>query len=105
MEYISVDDLHNRIQNLGPDELILDVRTPEEFQAGHIRGAQNTPHGEVVGITDNLKQYKTVYVHCKMGGRAKMATQALQENGLNNIVCVGDGGMERWTEMGWVLEK
>jgi rhodanese-related sulfurtransferase len=105
MEYISVDDLHNRIQNLGPDELILDVRTPEEFQAGHIRGAQNTPHGEVVGITDSLKQYKTVYVHCKMGGRAKMATQALQENGLNNIVCVGDGGMERWTEMGWVLEK
>ena len=105
MEYISVDDLHNRIQNLGPDELILDVRTPEEFQAGHIRGAQNTPHGEVVGITDSLKQYKTVYVHCKMGGRAKMATQGRQENGLNNIVCVGDGGMERWTEMGWVLEK
>ena len=105
MEYISVDDLYNQIQSLGPDDLILDVRTPEEFQAGHIRGAQNTPHEEVVGITDNLKQYKTVYVHCKMGGRAKMATQALQENGLNNIVCVGDGGMERWTEMGWVLEK
>ncbi len=35
-----------------------------------------------------------------MGGRAKMAIQALQENGLNNIVCVGDGGIKRWIEMG-----
>ena len=105
MENISVDDLHNRIQSLGPDDLILDVRTPEEFQAGHIHGAQNIPHEEVVSIAENLKQYKTVYVHCKMGGRAKMAAQALQESGLKNIVCVGDGGMERWAKMGWALEK
>ena len=105
MECISVDELYNRIQNLGLDDIILDVRTPEEFQSGHIRGAHNTPHEEVVSIANNLKQYKTVYVHCKMGGRAKIAAQALQETGLNNIVCVGDGGMERWIEMGWALEK
>ena len=105
MEHISIDDLHNRIQGLGPDDLILDVRTPEEFQAGHIEGAQNTPHEEVLRTADNLKQYKTVYVHCKMGGRAKMAAQALEETGLSNIVCVGAGGMERWIEMGWALGK
>jgi len=105
MEYISVDELHNRFQDLESDDLILDVRTPEEFRGGHIPGAQNNPHEEAGGIVDNLMQYKTVYVHCKMGGRAKMAAQVLQEIGLDNIVCVGDGGMERWTEMGWVLEK
>jgi len=105
MEHISIDDLHNRTQNLGPNDLILDVRTPEEFQGGHIHEAQNTPHEEVISVVDNLRQHKKVYVHCKMGGRARMAAQALQEAGLNNIVCVGDGGMERWTEMGWPLEK
>ena len=105
MECISIDELHNRIQNLGLDDIILDVRTPEEFQSGHIRGARNTPHEGVVSIANNLKQYKTVYVHCKMGGRAKIAAQALQGTGLNNIVCVGDGGIERWTKMGWALEK
>ena len=63
MEHISVDDLYNRIQNLGPDDLILDVRTPEEFQAGYIHGAQNTPHDEVASIADTLKQYKTIYIH------------------------------------------
>ncbi len=105
MEHISIDDLHNRIQDLGSDDLILDVRTPSEFQAGHIEGAQNTPHEEVLRIADNLKQYKTVYVHCKMGGRAKMAAQELEGTGLSNVVCVGDGGIERWIEMGWVLKK
>ena len=105
MEYISVDELHNRFQDLESDDLILDVRTPEEFRGGHIPGAQNTPHEEVASMAHNLKQFKTVYVHCKMGGRAKIAAQALQRSGLNNIVCVGDGGIERWAEMGWALEK
>ena len=105
MEYISIDDLHNRIQGLGPDDLILDVRTPSEFQAGHIEGAQNTPHEEVPRIADNLKQYKTVYVHCKMGGRATKAAEALQGAGLENIVCVSDGGMQRWKDMGWPVAK
>ncbi len=105
MEFISIDELHSRIPSLGPDDLILDVRTPEEFQAEHIHGAQNAPHDEVVSIADTLKRYKTIYIHCKMGGRAKVAAQALQRAGLNNIVCVGGGGMERWTEMGWALGK
>jgi rhodanese-related sulfurtransferase len=105
MEYISIDELHDQLQNLGPNDLIIDVRTPEEFQAGHIHEAQNTPHEEVLSVADRLKQYRTVYIHCKMGGRAKMAAQALQEYGVNNVVCVGDGGIERWTKMGWALEK
>jgi|TARA_Y100000294_G_C8505915_1_gene316706 rhodanese-related sulfurtransferase len=105
MEYISIDELYNRIQSLGPDDLILDVRTPEEFKTSHIHGAQNTPHEAVGSIVGDLRKYKTVYVHCKMGGRAKIAAHALQETGLNNIVCVGDGGMERWAKMGWALEK
>jgi rhodanese-related sulfurtransferase len=105
MEQISVDELHDRTQNLSSEDLVLDVRTPEEFSAGHIEGAQNTPHEEVATEADGLKKYKTVYVHCKMGGRAKMAAQALQGAGLENIVCVSDGGMQRWEAMGWPLVK
>ena len=104
MENISIDELHNRIENLNDQQLILDVRSPEEFNEGHIAGAQNTPQEEVGGIVEDLKKYETVYVHCKMGGRAKMAAGVLSGAGLNNIVCVGDGGMHRWNEMGWPLE-
>ena len=75
MENISVDQLHDRFQNLEQNDLILDVRSQEEFDEGHIKGAMNTNHEEVASIANELKQYQTVYVHCKMGGRAQMAAQ------------------------------
>ena len=105
MEHISADELYKRTQSIGPEDLILDVRSTEEFNSGHIEGAQNTSHEEVSEEVENLKQYKTVYVHCKMGGRAKIASQALEGAGLDNIVCVSNGGMQRWEDMGWPIVK
>ena len=105
MEHISADELHNRVENLSSEDLILDVRTASEFYSGHIDGAQNTPHEEVAKEAEVLKKYKTVYVHCKMGGRAKVAAEKLEGAGLDNIVCVSDGGMQRWEDMGWPLVK
>ncbi len=105
MEIISIDELHDKVQDMGQNDLILDVRTPEEYSAGHIEGAQNTPHEEVSSVADDLQSYDNVYVHCKMGGRAKKAAEILIKEGLDNIVCVGNGGMERWTQMGWPIEK
>ena len=105
MEHISADELHDRTENLSSEDLILDVRSPSEFNDGHIEGAQNTPHEEVANEVEDLKKYKMVYVHCKMGGRAKVAAEALQGAGLENIVCVSDGGIQRWNDMGWPLVK
>ncbi|MEC7641478.1 MAG: rhodanese-like domain-containing protein [Nitrospinota bacterium] len=105
MDNISVDEFHDRVENLGSNDLILDVRSPGEFNEGHIKGAMNTNHEEVASIVDEIKQYQTVYVHCKMGGRAQMAAQILRDAGLSNIVCVKDGGMQRWQQQGWPIEK
>ncbi len=105
MEIISIDELHEAVENMGDNNLILDVRSAEEYSAGHIKGSQNTPHEEVSGISSDLDGYNKVYVQCKMGGRAKIASEALINSGLNNIVCVGNGGMERWMEMGWPVQQ
>ena len=104
MEIISIDELHDKINDLGKNDLILDVRSPGEFESGHIKGARNQDHESVTEISDELKGHSKVYVHCKMGGRAKMASEALENAGLTNIVCVGNGGMERWSLMGWPVE-
>ena len=104
MDKISIDKLHDLISDLGEDELVLDVRTPAEFSGGHIIGARNQDHESVDSISDDLKKYKTVYVHCKMGGRAQKAADDLEMAGLTNIVCVSQGGMHRWIEMGWEVE-
>ena len=104
MKNISIDELHDKISGMGENDLILDVRSAEEFSSGHIKGARNEGHESVTGIADELKSYDTIYVHCKMGGRANMASESLESAGLTNIVCVGDGGMERWGQMGWPTE-
>ena len=105
MEIISIDELHDKVQQMGENDLILDVRSAEEYSAGHIGGSQNTPHEEVSAIAEDLKGYDNIYVHCKMGGRAKMASESLINAGLDNVVCVGNGGMERWMEMSWPVQK
>ena len=105
MDIISIDELHDKIADMGENNLILDVRSPEEYSSGHIEGSQNTAHEDFSGIAADLGSYDKVYVHCKMGGRAKMASEALINAGLNNIVCVGNGGMERWNQMGWAEKK
>ncbi|CCQ89890.1 Rhodanese-like protein, putative Thiosulfate sulfurtransferase glpE [Nitrospina gracilis 3/211] len=104
MEHISVDKLHDLLPNMGPDDLILDVRTEEEFEEAHIKGARNQNHEDVEDIADELKKYKNVYVHCKMGGRAQKAAETLEGAGLTNIICVSQGGMQRWMDMGWEAE-
>ena len=104
MEIISIDELHDKIEEFGENDLILDVRSPGEFGSGHIKGARNQDHESVTDISDELKGKDKVYVHCKMGGRAKMASEALENAGLTNVVCVGNGGMERWSQMGWEVE-
>ena len=105
MQIISIDKLKELSGGLTEKDLILDVRSPAEFSEGHIDGAQNTSHEEVGSIVDDLENYETVYVHCKMGGRAKIASETLTNSGLDNVVCVGEGGMQRWTEMGWPIAK
>lgn len=104
MENISIDKLHELIPEMGAEELILDVRTPEEFSQGHISGARNEDHESVGTIAEELKNFKNVYVHCQMGGRAQKAAGDLEMAGLTNIICVNQGGMHRWMEMGWEVE-
>lgn len=104
MENISMDELHEIVNDLGPDDLILDVRSDEEFQEGHIKGARNVPHEEVEAVADELSALNKVYVHCKMGGRAKVAAEILADAGLTNIVCVSKEGMKRWMDLGWPVE-
>ena len=105
MENINVDQLHDLSSNLGENDLILDVRSIDEFNEGHISGAKNVPHEEVRAIAEELSGHSKIYVHCKMGGRAKAAADDLVACGLTNIVCVNKEGMQRWTEMGWPVEK
>lgn len=102
---LSLKEFHDKYLKLGNKEAVLDVRNPDEFQAGHIKGALNFPLPEVTQHLEELKKYDQVYIHCKRGGRAKTAFEALKNAGLNNLVCVHDAGMDLWIECGYPVEK
>lgn len=105
MEQITMSELKDRLDQLGKDELVLDVRTPEEFADGHVPGSRNVTHEEVNSIAEELKNFKRVYIHCRSGKRAQMAYAALNQQGLENLVCIADGGMMDWAEAGYPIEK
>ena len=71
--------------------IILDVRTPEEFAAGHIPGALNIPN-ETIG-TDEIPQLpekeQRIYVYCRSGNRSKQAAEKLVALGYTGIVEIG----------------
>ena len=71
--------------------LIVDVRTAEEFAAGHFPGAINIPHEDIVpGIrAHNVDKDQTVLLYCRSGNRSGQAEIRLQSSGFAGAKNVG----------------
>jgi phage shock protein E len=69
----------------------IDVRTAEEYGAGHVAGAVNIPYEEIVDHIGQVTRDKdaTIYLYCRTGRRSGIALKALQEAGYHNAVNVG----------------
>lgn len=102
---LGLKEFHNMHMKLGKNDVILDVRNPPEFHEAHIKGAVNFPLPEVGQHVQELQKYDHVYIHCKRGGRAKMAYEVLQAAGLTNLVCISDAGMDMWIQEGFPVER
>lgn len=69
---------------------LIDVRTAEEFAAGHIDGAINLSLQDIEkNIMPNVAKDKTVYLYCRSGNRSGQATVILKKAGYQNIVDLG----------------
>ena len=75
---------------------IIDVRSPEEFAAGHIKGAINIPFNKSEQHQDllNSLRQKTLVVYCRSGRRAAIFERALSKDGFNLLHLSGD--MNSW---------
>ena len=71
--------------------LIIDVRTAEEFAAGHFPGAINIPHEDIIqGIKEsNVGKNQTVLLYCRSGNRSGQAEARLQSAGFSGAKNVG----------------
>lgn len=72
----------------------IDVRTSDEFNAGHIEGAAHIPYEDIAARIDEVTTDKnaTIHLYCRSGNRSGIAQQILQSMGFNNAV--NEGGYE-----------
>lgn len=91
------------MQAQGTPMLLLDVRTPEEFAAGHIAGAVNIPYDQVASRLEEIPKDKEVVLYCKSGRRSGMAAETLAVNGYTKLGHL-DGDMQGWTAAGRPVE-
>ena len=89
VESISTAELEKRLKT---NIKLLDVRTPSEYNRGHIKGALNIPLGQI----DRYSQSKEekLYVICHSGVRSRLAAKKLKKKGYD-VVNVS-GGMMSW---------
>lgn len=82
------------------DSFLVDVRTPEEFSEGSVKGAVNIPLNEIEIRLDEFKGKRQIVVFCRSGSRSTEAKNILESNGIVNVV---NGGP--WQAVATEMEK
>lgn len=89
-----------------PQMSVLDVRTPEEFAAGHLDRAQNIDFfnpqfQDKIALLDKAKPY---LLHCASGHRSARAQDILAKLNFTTVYHL-DGGIKAWVQAGKPLAK
>ncbi len=82
-----------------PDILILDVRTPQEYNSGHIPGAKLVPLQYLPYIVGQLNRNQKILVYCRSGSRSLQACLYLSRLGFTNVYNM-QGGIIAWKSAG-----
>lgn len=80
LKYEEAMDIYNR-----KNGIVIDVRAPEEYQIGHIRGAKNIPIYEMDNVKNTIDKNEVILLYCSTGKRSKMAKEILMKDGYKNV--------------------
>ncbi len=104
---ITADELFERIGTEDEPPLMIDVRTPQEYQGpgGYLKNTKLIPLGELLNNPDIIKDYKDeeIVAICHSGSRSMMAAQILAQSGFKDIRNL-TGGMMMWHRKGYPIE-
>ena len=89
--------------NEKPKPLVLDVREPSEYAAGHIAGSTLIPLHQLASRLSELPKDREIICVCASGSRSGSAARRLLSNGYNVLNL--SGGMGRWQRAGLPVKK
>ena len=101
---LSVDEAHALIaaNKANPNFIIIDVRTPEEYAAGHIENSVNIDYNSASfqEEIEKLDKNKTNLVYCRTGVRSTAASYTLVQSGFTSVYHI-NGGLVDWQAAGF----
>jgi len=103
VKVISAEEMQSLLE---ADEVqLVDVRTPEEYDFGHIDNAQNIDYFSPTFDDDikNLDINRPVILYCKSGGRSAKCAEKMVEAGFVKIYDL-DGGISKWKHKGYEIK-
>jgi hydroxyacylglutathione hydrolase len=103
LDMITVSELKDRLAK-ERDLRVLDVRSKDEWEEGHIKSAFNIYVGLLEKRTDGVPKNKPIAVICKSGTRSSFASSILLKAGYSKITNVL-GGMDAWKKAGYEMIK
>ena len=115
LSLLSISAYSSNVSDISQQELfeansnnvvIVDVRTTEEFQQGHVPNAINVPLSNIIDNPDILtfSKEKPIVLYCRSGYRAGKAAEALQKYGYTNLRHL-EGDMQGWSKAGLPVAK
>lgn len=90
----------------GKKVVVLDVRTPKEFAAGHIAGATNINFlsADFAKAIAGLDTNRSYLVHCAVGGRSTQSLPKFEKLQFQSLYHL-DGGLKAWEKAGLPVQK
>ena len=85
----------NEIDNIKPEDVLIDVRRKDEYDAGKISNAINIPVDEIRDRLDEIPKNTTIYIYCEAGLRGYLAQRILRQNGFDQVFNLS-GGYHTW---------
>lgn len=106
MEHKDIDILNFKKMQEEDSHVLIDVRTPEEFESGHLKGAANINfyNEKFEEDIDGLDKRKKYLIYCKSGGRSRQAMFLMRDLGFEEVYNL-TGGITTWNEHNYHTEK
>lgn len=89
-----------------PMPVVLDVRSPREFSAGHLKGAKNIDFygGDFAKQLEALPKDTSYLLHCQSGGRSGKTMRTMKDLGFTTVYHLSDG-YAGWVSAGYPTER
>lgn len=101
---IEIEDVEKILKALGG--ILVDVRSPQEYEEGHMEGAISIPEYEIKKKAKVLLQNKekAIIVYCSSGGRSKKAKEELKNMGYKYVYNLYNGYQNYWDLIIFMIE-